>query len=57
MEETNDANDSSPFLSFNGRRIIVDELDFFAEKKTSPVHHQRMNQMELVDVGKAQIIH
>ncbi|KAK2387163.1 putative WRKY transcription factor [Trifolium repens] len=34
---------SSQVMSFNGKRLIMDEVDFFAQKKMSPVHHdQRM---------------
>lgn len=47
---------SSPTMSFNGKRLVVDEIDFFAEKKKKKksevddqmVHHQ----MELPNVGK-----
>lgn len=46
---------SSQVMSFNGKRLIMDEMDFFAEKKSSPViSDQMVHQMELhVDVGKA----
>lgn len=33
-------------MSFNGKRLIVDELDFFAEEKLSPDNHQMLHQME-----------
>lgn len=46
---------SSPTMSFNGKRLVVDEIDFFTEKKKKSedvdnqlVHHQ----MELpINVG------
>ncbi|XP_061363912.1 WRKY transcription factor 6-like [Gastrolobium bilobum] len=40
---------SSPVMSFNGKRLVVDEMDFFAEKKSSAVvdHDQVMHEMEL----------
>lgn len=52
---------SSSVMSFNGKRLVMDEMDFFAENDnktiSSPVndHHQTVvHQMELhVDVGKA----
>ncbi|XP_057428398.1 WRKY transcription factor 6-like isoform X2 [Lotus japonicus] len=39
---------SSQVMSFNGKRLIMDEMDFFAEKKSSPViSDQMVHQMEL----------
>ncbi|RDY03540.1 WRKY transcription factor 42, partial [Mucuna pruriens] len=40
---------SSPMMSFNGKRLFVDEMDFFAEnkeKKKSAVDDQMVQQME-----------
>ncbi|KAL2322695.1 hypothetical protein Fmac_027074 [Flemingia macrophylla] len=44
----------TPMMSFNGKRLVVDEMDFLAEKKESAVDdHEVVHQMELhVDVGK-----
>ncbi|TKY46932.1 WRKY transcription factor 6 [Spatholobus suberectus] len=40
---------SSPVMSLNGKRLVVDEMDFFAEKKSkkSAVDDQMVDQMEL----------
>lgn len=37
---------SSRVMSFNGKRLIMDEVDFFAEKKMSPVNDLTLHQME-----------
>lgn len=37
---------SSQVMSFNGKRLIMDEVDFFAEKKMSPVNDLTLHQME-----------
>jgi hypothetical protein len=41
---------SSQVMSFNGKRLIMDEVDFFAQKKMSPVHHDQRMEHLLVDV-------
>lgn len=46
---------SSSMMSFNGKRLVVDEMDFFSEKreKCTARDDQMVHQMELhVDVGK-----
>jgi hypothetical protein len=41
---------SSQVMSFNGKRLIMDEVDFFAQKKMSPVHHDQRMEHHHVDV-------
>lgn len=36
---------SSPIISFNGKRLVVDEMDFFAENKKNKTEHDDDDQM------------
>ncbi|CAJ2639844.1 WRKY transcription factor 6-like protein [Trifolium pratense] len=57
MEEEDIANNvevphsSSQVMSFNGKRLIMDEVDFFAQKKMSPVHHDQRMEHHHVDTS------
>ena len=51
MGNSSAAHSSQLVMSFNGKRPVPDEMDFFAEKKS--FDNQMVHQMELdVDVGK-----
>lgn len=41
MGNSNSEQSSSPLVSFNGKRLVVDEMDFFAEnsKKNTQIEH------------------
>jgi len=46
VEIPHSSSSSSQVMSFNGKRLIMDEVDFFAEKKMSPVNDLTLHQME-----------